>query len=111
MSLRRGSRGEDVKKLQEGLAFLGFHPGPVDGIFGSSTIKAVEQFQKSNKLIEDGIFGRSSLKVYTELLEDKAVEEFGIDFPKSVEPKEDKQKLSWVKCPADSWASLPPTLP
>lgn len=49
--LKRGSRGEDVKKLQ-GLLFL-----MVDGIFGPLTEEAVKEFQKANCLKVDGIVG------------------------------------------------------
>lgn len=49
--LKRGSRGEDVKKLQA-LLFL-----MVDGIFGPLTEEAVKEFQKANGLKVDGIVG------------------------------------------------------
>ena len=48
-SLAKGSRGEDVKVVQQLLM--------VDGIFGPSTEKAVKQFQKDNGLSIDGIVG------------------------------------------------------
>ena len=44
--LKKGSKGSDVKKLQEGLAFLGFHPGPIDGDFGNGTANALAEFQQ-----------------------------------------------------------------
>lgn len=56
--LTSGSSGDDVRKLQEGLAKLGFDPGPVDGIFGAKTAAAVKAFQESVKSLDvDGIAG------------------------------------------------------
>ena len=50
-ALRKGSKGEDVKKLQQA---LGIH---ADGIFGIITENAVKSFQKINGLVVDGIVG------------------------------------------------------
>jgi hypothetical protein len=44
--LAKGSVGEDVRRLQERLAELGFQPGPADGQFGSGTQQAVWAFKK-----------------------------------------------------------------
>jgi hypothetical protein len=41
-----GSAGEDVRRVQERLAQLGFQPGPADGQFGSGTQQAVWAFKK-----------------------------------------------------------------
>ena len=51
MLLKQGSRGSEVKKLQEALGLS------ADGIFGSGTKSAVIKFQKENKLSADGIVG------------------------------------------------------
>jgi len=56
-TLRVGSRGEAVKALQTRLNALGFNAGEVDGIFGSKTLLAVQNFQKSKGLKPDGIVG------------------------------------------------------
>ena len=50
MILRTGTKSELVKKLQAGLAYLGYHPGPIDGHFGNMTEDAVEAFQKKSKI-------------------------------------------------------------
>ncbi|WP_166350618.1 phage tail tip lysozyme [Phytoactinopolyspora limicola] len=55
--LRRGSRGDDVKRLQQSLASAGFDPGPIDGIFGALTEAAVRGFQTAHGLVVDGIVG------------------------------------------------------
>ncbi len=55
ISLREGSRGERVTKLQTDLAALEFYKGKVDGIFGPVTKTAVTNFQRSAKLTANGI--------------------------------------------------------
>jgi peptidoglycan hydrolase-like protein with peptidoglycan-binding domain len=44
--LKEGIEGDDVRKLQTRLAELKFAPGPIDGIFGRSTVQAVWAFEK-----------------------------------------------------------------
>jgi peptidoglycan hydrolase-like protein with peptidoglycan-binding domain len=50
MLLKKGSRGPDVRELQEALGLA------ADGIFGSGTEAAVKEFQKENDLSVDGLF-------------------------------------------------------
>ena len=52
-TLRRGSRGEDVRFLQQRLKELGHDPGPIDGVFGSRTEQAVKDFYLHNILIHE----------------------------------------------------------
>lgn len=47
----------DVRQVQAALVAHGFDPGPVDGIPGPRTTKAVRAFQASRGLIVDGIPG------------------------------------------------------
>ena len=56
-----GSKGEDVKKLQQQLASAGFDPGGADGIYGPKTQAAVTAYQKANNLTVDGIAGVQTL--------------------------------------------------
>jgi peptidoglycan hydrolase-like protein with peptidoglycan-binding domain len=53
--LRRGSRGDTVKKLQEALGVS------ADGKFGPGTEKAVKAYQEKNGLKADGIAGPNTL--------------------------------------------------
>lgn len=60
--LKKGSKGNDVKFLQEKLAKAGFKGVNsteivVDGIFGANTEYALKAFQKKNGLSVDGIAG------------------------------------------------------
>lgn len=56
-TLRIGSRGSDVTRLQQLLRNEGFDPGSIDGIFGSRTQSAVMAFQREMHLVVDGIVG------------------------------------------------------
>ena len=57
-----GSRGEEVKQIQEKLKRWGYYNGNVDGIYGSQTLEAVKYFQRKNGLTVDGIAGPATLK-------------------------------------------------
>jgi len=54
MLLKVGSKGEDVKAVQE---FLGLG---ADGIFGKGTEQAVKDFQSLNGLTADGLVGKGT---------------------------------------------------
>lgn len=57
-----GSRGEEVRQIQEKLKRWGYYKGNVDGIYGSQTQEAVRYFQRKNGLAVDGIAGPNTLK-------------------------------------------------
>lgn len=59
--LKQGSRGADVKTMQQKLKNWGYYKGSVDGIFGSQTKEAVKYFQRRNGLVADGIVGNKTL--------------------------------------------------
>ena len=56
-----GSRGEEVKTIQDKLKRWGYYTGNVDGIYGSQTVAAVKKFQQKNGLTVDGIAGTKTL--------------------------------------------------
>lgn len=60
-------RGDDVRQLQRWLNTLGITVGPVDGIFGLLTKKAVEEFQLSTGLPVDGIVGFTTFQAFKNL--------------------------------------------
>ncbi|MGI9533664.1 MAG: peptidoglycan-binding protein [Thermodesulfobacteriota bacterium] len=60
--LHRGSKGEDVRKIQKKLDRAGFSPGEIDGVFGRATELAVINFQRSEGLLVDGIVGPETVK-------------------------------------------------
>lgn len=66
-TLRNGSKGEQVKILQENLNKLGIKGKDkkqltVDGVYGVNTLYAVKKFQKKYKLETDGIYGEKSYR-------------------------------------------------
>ena len=56
-----GSRGEEVRTIQDKLKRWGYYTGNVDGIYGSQTVAAVKKFQQKNGLTVDGIAGTKTL--------------------------------------------------
>jgi len=60
-TLKKGSKGNEVKNLQKFLNWYGNYGLVIDGSFGKKTEKAVKAFQKATGLTVDGIFGPKSL--------------------------------------------------
>ena len=59
-TLKRGSRGEDVKWLQHKLAERGYPVGTIDGSYGPKTEQCVKQFQTD--VFVDGIAGALTIE-------------------------------------------------
>ena len=66
MILKKGDKGEEVKKLQTLLGLT------ADGDFGNKTDEAVKQFQKDNGLVVDGIVGEKTLSLLEESTTDNS---------------------------------------
>lgn len=62
-TLKKGTNGPSVVKMQEALILLGYLDGMADGDFGSGTQRAVIQFQAVNGLSADGIAGTKTLSL------------------------------------------------
>lgn len=63
-TLQNGSRGAEVKKLQESLVAAGYNV-TADGQYGPKTAAAVRQYQQDNGLSVDGMAGEQTLgKLY-----------------------------------------------
>ena len=60
-SYQRGSSGETVRQIQTKLKNWGYYSGPVDGVYGSGTEKAVRLFQQKIGLAVDGKAGAQTL--------------------------------------------------
>ena len=56
-TLKKGSKGQAVKDLQEALKALGQPVGAIDGVFGKQTEDAVKAFQTLSGIEPDGIVG------------------------------------------------------
>lgn len=61
-TIKRGSRGDDVRRWQAFLLMNGYRIGLADGNFGSSTDRATREFQKKNNIKADGIVGNATWK-------------------------------------------------
>ena len=62
-TLCRGSKGDNVRLLQQALINLGYLSGKADGKFGPMTEEAVIRFQKANSLTADGLAGTKTLSL------------------------------------------------
>jgi len=60
-TLKRGSQGPEVKRLQKALLEQGFDCGGADGDFGGGTEAALMAFKRSEGLLADGIAGPRTL--------------------------------------------------
>ena len=60
-TLKRGSRGADVRRWQLFLTGQGFSLGAVDGVFGAATERASIEFQARHRLFADGIVGSQTV--------------------------------------------------
>jgi nucleoid-associated protein YgaU len=56
-TLKKGSKGEAVKGLQNALTVRSPHGVAIDGVFGPATENAVKEFQQGASLEDDGIVG------------------------------------------------------
>ena len=57
-----GSRGAEVRRIQQKLSQWGYYDGAVDGVYGQGTYEAVVRFQKKNGLAADGVAGSATLE-------------------------------------------------
>ena len=57
-NVQKGSTDPAVRDLQEALKALGHDPGPIDGVFGTTTETAVKAFQQARGITADGIVGK-----------------------------------------------------
>ena len=83
-TLKKGSKGEDVKVLQEKLQKLGFYTGEIDGKFGTGTASAEKDFQALHNLQVDGVVGQETWK---KILAAEAEAE-----PETVRPQEEENE-------------------
>jgi peptidoglycan hydrolase-like protein with peptidoglycan-binding domain len=98
-TLRRGSKGTQVKYLQQKLNALGFNVGEVDGSFGPKTLAGVRAFQKANGLAVDGVVGPATRAKLNSISPTK---------PKPEDPKPENPKPEDPK-PENPKPETPPT--
>lgn len=68
ITIKNGSKGEDVKILQNILNLLLKSGLTADGIFGAKTETAVKLFQTKNSLTSDGIVGNNTWKKISNIM-------------------------------------------
>ena len=89
-TLQKGSRGEDVKRLQTKLYAANYLPGGIDGQYGNDTFLAVKYFQRLNGLKETGVADeKTQLKLFSD---DMKIAEKPI-YPYKIEISISKQKV------------------
>ena len=59
-AMKQGSRGSNVKQLQQNLIGMGYLDGSADGVYGAKTRSAVKEFQKDYGLSVDGNAGEAT---------------------------------------------------
>lgn len=62
-SVKQGSRGEHVQKVQAYLIEQGYLHDTADGICGPKTVNAIKAFQKGNKIEVDGVCGEETYRL------------------------------------------------
>lgn len=67
-TVKKGSRGSDVKAVQTFLNWCLGSKLKVDGKAGSKTVSAIKKFQKKCGLTQDGKFGSASRKKASEII-------------------------------------------
>lgn len=70
-NLQRGSRGEEVKKMQEMLIALGYDLDKygADGIFGPETQAALKEFERDTGIAIDGVYDAAEARSLVEAFE------------------------------------------
>lgn len=92
-TLRKGSKGEAVKQLQNALNLVIETNLNIDGDFGSATEAAVRNFQKKFNLEDDGVYGPISNKVLLEQVEKLKIEPEPQPEPTPVPEPEPTEKI------------------
>jgi peptidoglycan hydrolase-like protein with peptidoglycan-binding domain len=103
ISLKKGSKGENVKTLQTHLKALGYYNREIDGDYGKYTEDAVKALQKAYTITVDGWFGSETCKKLNQAVDAKnntnndnnTVE--GFDCPKVSLKRNSKDKAGVTK--------------
>lgn len=83
----RGIQGPEVAQLQRALKDLLYTPGPIDGVFGRQTERAVKDFQWKHKLVVTGV---ADWKTLNEI--DRTLAKYGL---KIIPPQTAKISRGW----------------
>ncbi len=58
----------DVLTVQEGLARLGYSPGPLDGVLGAQTREAIRKFEQDRNLAQTGAITEELVREVTRVM-------------------------------------------
>ncbi|NQT98160.1 MAG: peptidoglycan-binding protein [Candidatus Marinimicrobia bacterium] len=76
-----GSKGDEVRKIQDRLKSLGFYRSSIDGMFGGGTDAAVKTYQSEKDLQVDGIVGPQTWKVlFEEEIQEPQIFKLDLDY-------------------------------
>ncbi len=102
LSLNPGLDVDQVRRLQEDLASLGYYAGSVDGVYGPQTEAAVREFQAASQLTVDGIAGSNTRAVLEQQTETASVSD-----PSETIPEFDPEPSPSVSTPSPAVSAAP----
>jgi len=88
-----------VRAIQTALVVLGYHPGPVDGLFGPQTRRSVELFQRVHGLEVDGRVGPCTQAALGRLVlraKRTVGDNFSAGFPSSIDWKTKSEVSTYI---------------
>jgi hypothetical protein len=75
-----GSKGDEVRKIQERLKAFGYYSRSIDGAFGRETEAGVKAFQSAKKITVDGIVGPETWKALFEEIHEPSILRESLDY-------------------------------
>ncbi|MEP1206709.1 MAG: peptidoglycan-binding domain-containing protein [Rhizobiaceae bacterium] len=89
--------GELLREVQTALSVRGYYGGKLDGLYGSRTKSAIEDFQKDHSLKQDG---KVSLRLLTQVLMSASSQPREVPVPKPAQVVSNVTKVKTVKLTA-----------
>ena len=90
--------GELLREVQTALSVRGYYGGKLDGLYGSKTKAAIEEFQRDHSLKQDG---KVSLRLLTQVLMSASSQPQAVPVPKSNQVVRNLTKTKKIKLAAD----------
>ncbi len=96
-TLSEEQSGELLREVQTALSVRGYYGGKLDGLYGSRTKGAIEEFQKDHSLAQDG---KVSLRLLTQVLMSASSRPQEVPVPSTNQVVENVTKIKTVKVSA-----------